>query len=1406
MSSIIVNNQSATGTQNVSFSKSVSYYANYFDGTNYIPITNIRFSAQNLPYGLSIDSSLGIISGTPSSAGIYGVIVNIVFNLSSDTSATPTNYTDSQILHITINPSPTPTPTPTPTVTQILTNPPVPSTSYNAPPITTQNLVNIQANPTGYLYSWGEGLSLSNYIPNILTSQIVSGISVGTDVNFAIVPDKSSLYPTPLPTQSAYTGNLSPLNKTNNFKFILYNPWKDPCINQFSIISTSSGVSGQLVNNIYVSTAGGDSGVYQNANIVSVNFNNQYSQYDNFYTGSLLSKTNYQQNGSYLSIRDKNNINYLTGNSFGTANSFSGNIKINGGNTGKFYIDYSSNPFSPTYQNGVYRQSLNINNTNILYDNINQVNSDSVAWVSYDFSNSQSFPYNSTNVFSYAVEIVGKISSNSILLPSSGSDVYSGYKSTLLPSINTGMSSIFSEYKNFCLSFINCDQATVKPDDLEICWTGATSGQDYQNFISGLKSLFLSQTFVPGYDNIPSTFIVTSGTLKSGLFSYQTGSIVYNNFQSGDSITFNSYGYDYSGLYSGYHLGNVPTYPNYSITFNYGVDFYDINSLVSALNNKLRDTSYNLWYPYVELSGTSMGIYITGGLVQFSINQDTSLSGTTNYNNIINFASLRNNSYPYSFNLNLTSREDNIQNYNSNSYTGMSYLIPDSIQLQGWDPIASDWVILDSQDGISSQILNLKPTFAPSPLDSSYIYQNNNIHVSSIPINQDSQNGLVSITSGVTIQEPPVTGFFVPVYSFRQNIVQDNGPYCGTSQFSRNVSVTVPSGWPSGALSGCKLPSGFDPCLTYAQQLGIPLVSQLGDEGCGDGMYPVTYTFSDNTICYSCTGNTGVANQKPQSQFKLWKYRTGWNLNTTGNYLTCLTSGDSYSPFAINFSQYRIVLSNLNGLASTPDNYRVKQIPEIYVTNINLFGAQKTGASVHKIENISPILSKYSVQVGATVPIKLNNYPYQYSIKSQSQSGLYRAFSDPIIYTPTGNELNVSFIHSSGKFVGNVSGLVTNTFTGIGTISSTLDNYFFYDTATSTTSFEKIYSAYVTGGGYLSGNETIIKQSVINKQLLAGGVFGATYTTLSAPGIVYGIVNNASCLLTGVTGNYYLSTLITGISNSGYYNYNQFVTGSPTYSGNSYPYYIIPTGFINSTASIFINTTGLNQFDTVSINNQIVSYSQDTVNYIAPQYFGSASGLVSIINSNPNNFNCYAVLDSGNQNNINLYSLVSGASGNSILISTNNTSNIILTSNSLTGGQNIYAPLNTILSTFSGIAQGRIAATGNYSVQSNPGVLTGTLNVFYGTRYFTDVWNLSTGTSNLYTRFGTGNILNNKSRYSGNFNLKGSIYDSNFQLLVGYNSLNYQYINNNPDIAQVRVIGNNFYGPNTGITFLISGY
>lgn len=960
--------------------------------------------------------------------------------------------------------------------------------------------------------------------------------------------------------------------------------------------------------------------------------------------------------------------------------------------------------------------------------------------------------YSTKNVFAYAIELVDKVQLSDEQLifinSNSNSDIFSGYSDLLSPELSQGFNSSFSTYSGYCFNSLQCPEA--KDSELEnkvICFTGSSiEGREYEIFISGIKKQYKDQlsNYIKQYDFASTSYLEDRPSLFS-FFRIQTGSIIYNSFITGDTVNFNLYNYDYTGFYKQYHLGNNPIYPNTGFSLRYPNDFNSIDTLVNKLNSNLNNISYPVWYPYECLSGEASGIYITGGLMFFY--KDTGiLSGELNYNNIIKFRSLRNYASGFDINLNLVNRDVVIVNKAQKIKRGFSYLIPDVIELQALT--GNRWIVLDRRSGIYNTLTGLESRLVPSSSDISLLgLENKILSISDIKPKPSGEEDL-------ELQSTFQTGKFELIETFTQNLsLSSRVPeYCGNfgEVKFRDISIYHKYDWPSGT-EGCP--------------------PQPPTPGGGGGEEESSQ--QDESLLTS--GN------KKLNLFLNIK-RTGWMLEPTGIYLNCLTSPD-YDPLKIQFFEYRIVGKNFRGLSSY---YSESLIPtnEIYFANINLFSLKESEFDgIFSGESNCLIGSDYiaNIEDYVKVPFSTN---FSYSISGENRSGIYKVLNQPIVYTPTAQERNIKFINSSGKIVDNITGFISNTFTGISLVTHEYNDRYFYNPNTKEISFQKFLSGYIVGTGVLTGQAFAIKQNVVNQELVAGSRLSPQpqYKEITSNGIVNGLLLNQRYQMSGALGFYYLTGIVTGLSVSGYFNYITGVTGfANLLDSNNLPYYPFYTGLVQSSGIINFDFNKIINFDSVIINNFAITYHSDTGNYPSPSFFNNLNTLNNIINSNEITFECTSQIFNNTGLLLvasNLYAL--GDSGNSI--STSSDGNGIFSLQSFLSGGKTFYPILTPTGIFSGTANGYVGATGFYN-DIGSGLITGNINSFSGLREFSGVWNIKTGQNFTLDQL---SFSGNKYIGSGNFDINNILF-----LNLTYNNI-LDVSNNNLDIIDLKIKDNNF--------------
>ena len=1097
---------------------------------------------------------------------------------------------------------------------------------------------------------------------------------------------------------------------------------------------------------------------------------------------------------------------------------------------------------------GIYRSYISLKNlkkNNVFsYD---KVDSSDAAWASYNLYSGSGMARDSQNVSSYAIEFVNKIGFNYSLLTTG---TKTGYRTVTIdtppPYLTLTTGNLLNQI--VCLSTVDCEfpqpvnAISPKPNpfarflDSTACWTGkSTTGQEYRTFLANFLKVQNSGSAWGGLLKSPPKF--TSSTINqilitatgapgtSGFFDYISGNLICQPFVTGDSVSFSLYNFDYTGLYRSYH-NSYPIYPTTGFTLNYPQDFTGYQDLTDQLNTRLNNSSYPVWYPYSALSGSSVGVYITGSLMNFELNNTGS---SIPY---ISFFSNRN--YTSGFNISLnTGQRGKIQVLDVSSYessvnqvSGYSYLLPNQIDLQGYDENSSSWIVLDRQTDIFNQLTGLEPT--PFVYSGYSGWFDSGVQVFIPPAITGDITGSSAIVDNTSVF--PTVGGFETLFSGTQTAYAQKNEYCPPVSDTRSIAVVQPTGWPSGLLSGCVY-TGVNRetvgsyCGQWMAENGVSGIILFTDDqrettpACSSpGLGLVPYVILNQGTCWVCTG-VGSPEDSGIKPFESTAYflRTGWNLNPTGRYLNCLLSNKQYDITQLNFSKYRIAMTGFSGttIYNDQDSYYLQQNSFIF-KSINLYSAVNTFSSITLMSGTrtqSPIGLPYTLQVQGVSKLPFS-VDYNYSMSGQADSGIHLATNEAIYHLPTGNEINTAFNKSSGKFVGQVTGFVSGIFAGSGIVSSTFGNYYFYNPANNEVTFSKTLTGYSSGSAVLSGREIVLTQSAINRSIIVGGsLSNQSYYTDFYTGniIVTGNIVDAPYQKDNVSGFYILTGSITGTTNSGYLNYGFPVTGQYDGNLNNVPYYYIPTGFIGASAMVRLNFTALKNYNYLAINSNAITY-YDPVN---GDYFNSISGLLSIINSSPLTYQVSGADLTGTSfsgqysgmTGVMLYSLLSGSSGNFITLDSDTTSGIIVPSGGqLTGGRDLYSVMfNT--NTFSGTAGGVLYQTGFYNSVLPTGTVYGPVSTYQFTRRFENVWALSTGLPrNLLVQYTTGNNLVAPGQYLGV--MTGDSDLGQYDNLVKLN-LNYYNQYNMPtgvgsDVIDLYVTGYNFPS-GTGIMFRITG-
>jgi len=1143
---------------------------------------------------------------------------------------------------------------------------------------------------TGYLYGWGIGPSGEALVPEELLSTLVAQPGPGQDFTAAMISG------TPLAVVNEVVPQTA---RSNRFSFQIFNSDAGrPSFNAVSIMSTfsgtesgaqqsgsgyygtlnvgvTSGVGGTFVDRMGVAlgqSLGTGSGRYaypQDTKINSTKNNKSYKDSDSWqeyeFNFDLYDKTGFSGSDAGIYVKDVAGIlPTLVDTSLYTVNYGSDEVFASG---------------TPVRQKFLWQT---------LGDNFPSVSGNipiaDRAWASYNVETGISG--NSRNVFSWAVEIVetATMRGEGIFLGSGAvsGDPFLGYRQLLAPQQSGGFQTSFNDYIGYCFNRLSCENTDVPPEDVFACYTGESiESQEYTDFVSGVLAEYSGKAFtddsVDGADNLN----ISSGAQSTAFFAYETGSIYYNSFIAGDTVSFDLYPFDYTGMYQEYQLGNSPLYPSTGFTLAYPTDFTDIDGLVTQLNNRLSGTTGTpVWYPYECLKNQSTGVYISGtvGLMGFYKDVYTGLSGTINYNNIIHYRSLRNYQSGFNLSLSIGNRDEYVEELAPDlTVKGLSYLLPDVLELQA---LSGDrWIVLDQRSGLNETWPEIENVERALNANADDFYDGEFANSSEI-------TGLMF--SGFNeIEEVNFQGGFQTLQQFEQTQYTPAAPYCQTPRSARTINIVLPTGWP------------------------------VGSSPCTGGEIVVEESGAAEATPTQATGK--------EMELTLAIKRTGFSLDPYSEYLSCIAGRpQGHDITAINFSGYRVVAKNFSDSAAAL-SLDLLPTAEVYIANINLFSATSVDIGIHTGDAQCLIGADYVLDVQDIVGVPLNDYNFEYTL-TDTMSGVFVAQNYIQTETLGAGDRAVSFATTSGGIVGDVTGLVNGLFTGTGYFTHDFGNYYYYDPGTELVTFLKTKTGLLTGSGYVGGPEIAVKDYIINQELLQGGRFSVNpvYTEVITSGDFLGDLTGIEYVIPNTQGLYLMTGTITGMSSGGYFIYDSFlVTGSGTCSPVC-PYYEVYTGVVQSESRLAIDFDAINNFDVISINNSTVVYNSETGTYQTPNYFFNVDTLLESVNTNDDVFFCSGVADGSGVIFTAVEEYAPGVSGN-LIYTTGLGSGLSFGATLFTGGESFYPRLYPDTN-FTGLIKGQVASTGFYT-EVGSGTLTGNLATITGFRSFTGCWDIMVG-------------------------------------------------------------------------------
>lgn len=342
----------------------------------------------------------------------------------------------------------------------------------------------------------------------------------------------------------------------------------------------------------------------------------------------------------------------------------------------------------------------------------------------------------------------------------------------------------------------------------------------------------------------------------------------------------------------------------------------------------------------------------------------------------------------------------------------------------------------------------------------------------------------------------------------------------------------------------------------------------------------------------------------------------------------------------------------------------------------------------------------------------------------------------------------------------------------------------FYEPST-----KKIYTthpveAWVTGKGPLTGIAYVIDPEVLHLINESG------YMELNTTGVFTGTIKNYEANASGVPAFTYFEGQLVGTIGEGSGHYRFVEEFEEEATGQLTAYYDNPTGYINATAEVTYGTLSIG--DSLTVDGETF-YFHDGIDFNPPEYFESASELVDVINDGNYNF-------SGELNNgtINLFAKISGEEGNTITLSSEGS--IEVGSSTFTGGVTYY-PEITPTGTFKGSLDKTVDNVGTYEVDGS-GYITGTINIYSGTREFTGLWSLLTGEYAPELDFLEEGLVLDDSYNSTEYTNLGAL-PSHFKAFLRYNNDGLEPDEGEgADYAVLQITGLNGM---SGIRILISG-